>query len=48
MGIETNTMGQIKALLPALQFNWSQLESNRRLLRATVPVLVLRRANTQQ
>jgi hypothetical protein len=24
MGIETNTMGQIKALLPAFQFNWSQ------------------------
>ncbi len=27
MGIETNTIGQNKALLPASEFNWSQMES---------------------
>jgi hypothetical protein len=27
MGIETNTIGQNKALLPAFRFNWSQMES---------------------
>jgi hypothetical protein len=33
MGIEQIRMNQIKALPPASQFNWSQMESNRFFVR---------------
>jgi hypothetical protein len=37
MGIETNTTGQNKALPPAFQFNWSQMESQFETMYVPVP-----------
>ena len=37
MGIETNTTGQNKALPPAFQFNWSQMESESDRICVPVP-----------